>query len=373
MFKIWSWTFSGLFVFLAFSIQTQAQSNWADKMKFSNDFRLRNEYIETTNSSDHTLLRQRLRARLGLEFALEENLISRLKLASGSTDPVSTNQTMEGGFSSKSIQIDEAHVEWKPLEDLQVYLGKAKPIFYAIGKNEIIWDHDLRPEGMAASYELQKDSFGLETNTALYWVDSDKNDQLQILLSGLQIAGHMQLKDDLKMELVGGIYDYSHIQNHAVVYCSSGSTDCSSGNSVSGTGSSAVYSEKYQLVEVGLGFSYSGLGLPMSVYYNAVNNAQSDVEENGYILGLNVGKVKEKGDWSFHYSYRRVEANAVLGAFSDSDFNDGNTNGKGSEVALGYGLSKSASTQLTFFANETSLGSTSNDYHRGQLDFMFSF
>jgi hypothetical protein len=47
-----------------------------------------------------------------------------------------------------------------------------------------------------------------------------------------------------------------------------------------------------------------------------------------------------KGDWQLSLAYRYLEADAVLDAFTDSDFHLGGTNNKGFIVGAQYGLSR---------------------------------
>ena len=47
--------------------------------------------------------------------------------------------------------IDLAYFDWHPerVEGLNVIGGKMENPFYAPGKTELLWDGDLRPEGVA--------------------------------------------------------------------------------------------------------------------------------------------------------------------------------------------------------------------------------
>jgi hypothetical protein len=57
----------------------------------------------------------------------------------------------------------------------------------------------------------------------------------------------------------------------------------------------------------------------------------NDKETDGYQLGLSVGKKQflKFGDWELFAFYKRLEADAVLDAFTDPDFHAGGTNAKG--------------------------------------------
>ena len=123
-----------------------------DRLSLSNDFRFRQEHIDTTNDTSLPNNRQRFRARLGLDYKVNDKVTGGLHLASGSTDPVSTNQSLEGGFTTKSIGIDRAYVQWSPLDNFEILAGKQKNPFYTIHDSELIWDGDLRPEGISTSY-----------------------------------------------------------------------------------------------------------------------------------------------------------------------------------------------------------------------------
>jgi hypothetical protein len=54
-------------------------------------------------------------------------------------------------------------------------------------------------------------------------------------------------------------------------------------------------------------------------------------ETDGYQIGLQVGypKILTFGDWNVFLNYKYLEADAVLDAFTDSDFHLGGTNAKG--------------------------------------------
>jgi hypothetical protein len=65
-------------------------------------------------------------------------------------------------------------------------------------------------------------------------------------------------------------------------------------------------------------------------------------ETQGYQYGLLLGypKISEFGQWNVSGYYRYLEADAVLDAFTDSDFHGGGTNCQGWVAGLGVGLFK---------------------------------
>ena len=81
---------------------------WSDRISLKGDLRLRHEIID--EDAKDTRNRTRLRARLSLQGTVNDEVDVHLRLASGSDDPVSTNQSLDDGFSSKDINLDLAYV-----------------------------------------------------------------------------------------------------------------------------------------------------------------------------------------------------------------------------------------------------------------------
>jgi hypothetical protein len=62
----------------------------------------------------------------------------------------------------------------------------------------------------------------------------------------------------------------------------------------------------------------------------------------GYQLAVTVGHpyIELFGDWKAWFSYKRLESDAVIDAFTDQDFHLGGTNAKGWIVGAEFGLAK---------------------------------
>ena len=60
-----------------------------------------------------------------------------------------------------------------------------------------------------------------------------------------------------------------------------------------------------------------------------MKNDDADDLDTGYLAGFKLGKAKSKGSWQFQYQYEDLEADATLGAITDSDFMGGGTDGEG--------------------------------------------
>ena len=115
-------------------------------------------------------------------------------------------------------------------------------------------------------------------------------------------------------------------------------------------------------------------GVKTTLYADFVRNDDAD-EDIGYIAGIKAGSVKKRGDLAFGYAYQDLEADAVLGAHTDSDFGGSSTDSKGSKIQTTIGLSKKTNLSLTYLDNEYggANNTSKNDYNRLQVDLNSKF
>lgn len=83
-----------------------------------------------------------------------------------------------------------------------------------------------------------------------------------------------------------------------------------------------------------------------------------DGGDTGWYVNLVVGKpdLLQRGDWRAFLGYRHVESDAVLDAFTDSDFHLGGTNAKGFIVGGGYGIGASTALGVRYLSADEITG-----------------
>lgn len=313
------------------------------------DLRYRFERID--EYSKDARFRNRIRARLTAKGEVQENLSYSFRLASGSTDPVSSNQSLDSGFSTKGINLDLAYLTYKA-KMAKIMAGKMKNPFYKPGKTELIWDGDLSPEGMAVHIPLHMFFF----NFGYFWTE-ERSNAPDSTFHGAQVG--LNHKGDFLGVVFGlSYYDYLRLKGESPLF---DSTDSFGNSTVGGN-----YKNDYNLVEAFLEVSLK-TKLPLKFYVDFVKNTEGGNDDTGYLFGYSVGsKIK------FSHSYREVEKDAVLGAFTDSDFAGGGTDSKGHEIGLSYSPTKKTKFGFSHFMNKT-LVSNGKDYHRSMLDFSLKF
>jgi hypothetical protein len=343
---------------------------WAEKIKWSGDFRYRHESIDDDTAVTQRD-RNRFRARLKMEAEVNDEWDAVIRLASGSSDsPTSTNHTLgdssDDSFSSKEVWLDWAYADYHPaaVPGLRILAGKMANPFYRVGKNQVIFDGDVSPEGGAAAYSWDLDNRTSATVTGgAYWV-SERSTDADASIFGIQGLLKHKLNED--SHILGGLsyYDFGNIKGQSLGGISA------KGNTVTG----GTYDNDYDIVE---GFGEYGFMIgeyPAAIYGTYVNNTgASNSQDTAWLIGARFNKAKKPGCWEASYNYRDIEKDAVVGGLNNSDFIGGGADGKGHVFGFKYQLAKNLQASLNYFLNEKNASSTEDDYRLLQADLVSKF
>jgi hypothetical protein len=353
---------------------------WAEKVKISGDLRYRHESIDAQTNGEYQPgnNRNRIRARLMLESMVNDEWGVGFRIATGSSsDPVSTNQNLDNGFTKKDIWLDLAYFDWHPkaIERLNVFGGKMLLPFYRVGNNQLIWDDDVNPEGIAAKYVIPfTKSDNLYVNGGGFWLKEDIGEAGGSGLWGVQT--YLKHEFQNKNYALGGVslYAFSGLNGKSTLFNDSKGF----GNTVKTVGGKTFYTMDYDVFEVFGEYGFKIGELPTTAYGNYVKNTSANTsEDTGWLIGATFNKAKDAGSWELGYNYRDVEKDAVLGVLTDSDFIGGGTNGKGHTFSGKYQLTKNIQAALTYFSSERVTDSSSyqkgDDYHRLNADLVLKF
>jgi hypothetical protein len=333
------------------------KTDWAEKVKWQGDFRYRGESIDDGGKDRD---RQRIRARAALIAKPVDNIEVGLGLATGGDDPVSTNQTLGGGGSTKDIKLDLAYATWKPNE-FWLTGGKAKNPYYKTYKSALIWDGDFRPEGIFAGWDGEH----FFVNSSYIHINSDSKDDLDEYIWGAQVGGKIA-----GFTLAAGYLDIPTAGLPAIF------DDDFFGNSSVGEGEDAVYEYNYEIVNVSAEYTFELGEMPWGFYADYVQNQDADDNDTGYIIGTKLGKAKKKGSWQIQYQWQSLEADAVVGLLTDSDFMGGGTDGEGHKIGAAYAVMDKVTLGFTYFDGEKCFDDVkcdSRDYDRLMIDAQFKY
>jgi hypothetical protein len=341
--------------------ERMASVSWAERMRWSGDFRYRYENIAVEGKDDRN--RNRIRARAYLSADISDTVQVGLGLATGGEDPVSTNQTIGGGGSSKPLSVDLAYFEWTGLKNTTVVGGKFKQQQHSAGDFGLLWDSDWRPEGTSIKYDN-----GMLYAVALgTWIESDSNKSQQEFSFGLQAGLNFPLGDALALNIGAGYYQFDAAGKNS--FFGDGDFYGNSFNPVTNT-----YLYDYHELEAYAELSFDLLERPMMIFADYVQNTDAPENDTGYAFGINYSEAKKKGSWELNYAYKKLEADAVLGLLTDSDFGGGGTNNKGSVLSGAYAMDDNWNFRMTYFLNQTSIDSMDpRDFDRLMLDLQFKY
>jgi hypothetical protein len=377
---------------------TGGADKWFKDLKFGGDLRLRYEAFHlhgNTAASGYESGRNRFRFRL--RYGFEKKFNDEFKVgfsmasgsstsASGNTDPISTNQTLGNDFTFKNIWIEKAYATYTPdwskmslsenyglkSDGLEVTAGKFTNPFEK-GSTDMIWDRDLKPEGIYEKIDGQlskTDNLTLKTygllgqfvlqengNTAAAAGVGGKDAQLFAYQIGLNpifyIPGMERPLDALS---AFSIYNYQgYATNNNWYAYPSGTGAFNNGNPIYNGTPSKLAAQNFNILSFYQELNFYPHGIPVKPFAEFAHNMSNQSGflartptpysmqggEDAWSLGLTLGKLAKKGDWQASYQYKYIGANSVVGAFNDSDFggyNYGGTNKAGNAIKLGYNL-----------------------------------
>ncbi len=331
--------------------------------KVKGDFRYRHEMIEKQDTKTRT--RHRLRARVNIEGKVNDEAKIVVGISSGSDDPVSNNQSLDDGFSSKDVVLDIAYFEYKfkKAPGLSLLGGKVYNPFFKPGKSELIWDSDIRFEGMVGQYNHTMDDLSVRLTGAGFWVEERKDNTNSSLLAGQGVLRYEIPDQNASVTIGGGFYLYEYIKGYAP-FAGDGA-----GNSLA---PDTTYANDYDLFEILGEVNMKAGKTPLTLMGNYVKNTTADSLNDGWLVGVRVGKLKKVWSWDLKYNYREINKDAVVGTYTDSDFIGGGTDGKGHEFGAGMQLAEKTSLGVTYFINEIGMDN-GRDFNRLQVDAKFKF
>ncbi len=393
-------------------------NKWIKDLKFSGDLRLRYEGQDFT-SGDRTETDPRNRFRFRLRYGFEKKFNDQMKIgfamASGeqvggtNVDPTSTNVTFDNLFNFKDIFIEKAFATYTPnwakigpVEKLELTGGKFTNPF-ELGSSELIWDRDVKPEGAYEKIDIRlidTDNLNLKAYfiAGQFILDEDAtlgspnatvasgDSQLYALQFGVNPVFYTPfLERPLDYLSAVSYYNYDNYANNRNFFI--GGTSLARGNPTS-LGGSQLAARDFQVVEAYNEIAIYPYGLPTRFFFDfAVNPALSTQanQSGGGILhsntawsvGTRLGQLKLKGDWEARYEYRYIGANAVVGAFNDSDFGLGHSGKQGHVVKLAYMITDSLTLAGSMFfvdnLNAGTGGVIDQQQRRFQLDLVWKF
>jgi hypothetical protein len=326
--------------------------------------------------------RTRLRLRFGATAKVADTVSAGFQFSTGSTSgPTSTNQTLGQGFNKYALVLDRGYITLNPTPWLSLTGGRiANPFF----STDLVWADDLNFEGVAAKFS-QMLTPDLTAFATAGWFPLRTDNSLQTTsrdLQGVQAGINWRLTPTTDFKLGAAIYNYKGIEgqvedsaryNFGLPVSDYGTryeypaglrqrgntlflVNAQGDNTVQNfwglaskfrelnlTGSLDI--ARFDPVHVVLTGDYvRNLAFDRKTIEQVTGSPITDGKNTGYLGKITVGHptMTRWGDWNVSLAYRWLGSDAVLDAFTNSDFGMGGTNNKGYILGANWGIDKNA-------------------------------
>jgi len=343
---------------------TKAEKNeFLDRFHAKGDLRLRHEIIEKEGSDDKN--RERYRFRFSLNADITDNILLETAISSGKGNPTSGNVSFKDDENIQDYFMDELKIDIADIkysfDNSWIRVGKSKHHIYRPVKTQLVWDNDIRLEGINYGYKNDSSMIRVGANRVHREHGYEDGDDINIFL--VQYVNTQKL-DSAKVNLGAAYYYYDGVKGNTTPYGSS------KGNSLD---SNNLYAQDYGILEVFGEVKVKDLtmGKPFKAALALAYNTLASDDNFGYDFSMELGATKKVGDFKVAATYRDVQKDSVFGTHNDSDFSGGGTDSKGYYFKGKYKFAKNVDIGAWF--NWSKLGDSQIDYHRTQLDVILKF
>ena len=378
-----------------------ALSELLGRFRFSGDMRVRGEGF--FQDGPITRNRARIRVRLGLDGKLNEDFLGGIAIASGTLgDPTTTNETLTNAFDRKTIGLDRGYITYNPVAANWLSLTGGKFAF-PWNRTSLTFDPDINPEGFNENLSFNLSTpvlknFTIQGIELLYNENSRGDDSFAV---GGQISSQLKFGPItstpsftlLNFRLPDALLAESAFATQATtsgspaIPISGEGPGCATGNGLSSVPpcafaangmTNATITDAAGTRHFLSGFEYADFILnnqiktgaarfPLNVVLEFEDNlkaAQHPLNSTGavlptlgsqgkaYLADVSLGQTKGRNDLLFGYSFWRIEQDAILASFAESD-QGAPTNVLQNRVYAFWRLGNNTVTQYTLWFGRT--------------------
>lgn len=344
-------------------IKQETTNGFFDRFHAKGDLRLRHEIIEK-DVVDGDKYRERFRFRYTIDVDITDNLLLETGISTGKGNPTSGNVSFRddeniADYFFDTLKYDIVDLKYS-FDNSWVRAGKSKHHIYRPVKTQLVWDNDIRLEGVNYGYKDATNIIRVGANQVHREQEPAGSKDINIFLA--QYVNTQKL-DNAKVNIGAAYYYYDGVKGNTTPYGSA------KGNSLDANG---LYTEDYGILEAFGELKHKDvMGMPFKAALTLAYNTLADDDNFGYDISMELGATKKVGDWKAGATYRDVQKDSVFGAHNDSDFSGGGTDSNGYYIKGKYKFAKNV--DIGAWLNWSQLGDDKTDYHRTQLDVILKF
>jgi len=332
------------------------------RFRFNGDVRVRGETFVQQLTQDRN--RARIRVRFGFDGKLNDDFIAGISLATGSFgDPTSTNESLTNFFDRKSIALDRGFITYNPVAHRWISVTGGK-FAYTWIRTPMTLDSDLNPEGFSEklSFDLRSSVVKNFTLTGMQLLFNEASGGKDSYAIGGQASTKLQLGRFWSTTASLSALKWNNIDAllNAIAFAvgqspgegpgckggvqglpaSTGGTNCvfapnNFTNAVTTIGTPHFFSQ-FLPIDFILNnqFKTPSARLPLNILGEFIVNPEAKshpLGSNGavrndlgsqnmaYMVDVSLGQQKNKNDIQVGYAWNRIDQDAVLSAFVESD------------------------------------------------------
>jgi hypothetical protein len=376
----------------AATLQETVLAKWIDQIKFSGDLRIRDEeFFDNCDNNANGCTgtngglnngvdrnRARFRLRLGAEVKISDLTVG-FRIASGTGEQVSTNQTFQSLFSGKQLWIDRAYLSWQGSSTkwLKLTAGKMANPYFIIYTSDVVWDDDVNPEGFAENLQFSPaEHVNLFLNAGQFVLNESSTNNHDPWLFGEQAGISVEPQANVKATLATAIYYFMNASGSDAGVL--GGPAVQQGNTRGQSGLAAgVLNNNYRVFDVSAEVTAKAGAIPIALMGDYIRNVANTTATGlstgpatgnvGYELGAIVGKASDAHTWEIAYFYKAVQTDATVADLADSDFGNGGTARRGHIMWAAYNLTKYLQFKTKYFIT-TSMNPINSSKNEGDIN-----
>lgn len=317
-------------------VRFRAEQDWNSRM-FNGSFR-----------EDRFRLRHRLR--IGLKYKMNDLFSMGASIRSG----------VDESIQSPHNNLGHKELTGYPVNIYKVYLrGDHDKFWWWAGKNsfpfwkqnELFWDDDVMPEGIALGTNFTTSGIIVKPKAAYFITNTgngnfDPRDPTNGQIDGHMLAAQVELAFKLKkqkVKLASGYYGLRDINNVPTTDFFYDGPRFKLDYNFIVSGMNIQLNTKHPIT---IGVDHFLNLMDYEMIADSLLNPVFKDQKNGLVLSAKIGKLKNKGDWQIDYYYVHKEELSVVSYYTEDDWarfgninRNRNTNYRGHEIRLAYAFS----------------------------------
>ena len=293
-------------------------------------------YDSAVAGSTPAVTRDRIKGELIIGSKVNDKVNAVFGVRTGNFNSAFNDMGNNGNLQSFGINL--AYFDYAAVPGVKVTFGKMNQPWAT--SSSLLFDKDIKPEGLAVSYSNKAGIFGSASSLKI----AEGGASADVGVNSVQVGAK---KEVFGVGLVGaiGYQDYANVGAQA-----------------------------YKIQQGIVSASKKVVGKQVGVFVETLKNSEAKTNGVATSYGVKVGNAVAPKEWDVTVVSQKVEANSQYSLWNDSDFAGGQGNYKGNAVLVNYVVAKGVKVTGKYFTADRNISAvTPEKYNRVHVDVNFVF